>query len=420
MERDEDRGEPVLTGNSDDVQRALRRYSSEFLLFVSAESVITAGSQDVMLGYSLESLGTHIAEYLHPDDLPEIFALIERARHAVGYHDRIRVRARHADGSWRVLEAAIFNAEPADELLGGGTVVRVRDISDEAVWSETPPDQDTERFHSLAEALPLGILSADSSSWVVFCNEAAIHIFNLPSEQLLGHGWERLIHPDDRPDVISAMEAVLKRGLPQQVMFRIQTGLFIRWATARFVPLGAPGQRGGWIATVDDVTDRRRAESELTHQATHDPLTGLPNRVLLEDRLQQACARLNPDRGAVSVLFIDLDGFKAVNDTYGHTIGDQVLVEVAQRLRQIVRSVDTVARLGGDEFVAFCEALPEDEVREVVDRIQAAIAVPLVLGGGSVRISASIGVESTRDPSVTFDELLTRADHAMYREKRLR
>jgi len=208
--------------------------------------------------------------------------------------------------------------------------------------------------------------------------------------------------------------------LPQQVMFRIQTGLFIRWATARFVPLGAPGQRGGWIATVDDVTDRRRAESELTHQATHDPLTGLPNRVLLEDRLQQACARLNPDRGAVSVLFIDLDGFKAVNDTYGHTIGDQVLVEVAQRLRQIVRSVDTVARLGGDEFVAFCEALPEDEVREVVDRIQAAIAVPLVLGGGSVRISASIGVESTRDPSVTFDELLTRADHAMYREKRLR
>ncbi len=263
-------------GSSDETQRALRRYSSEFLLYVSAESVITAGSQDVMLGYTVESLGTHIAEYLHPDDLPEIFALIERARRAAGYHDRIRVRARHADGSWRVLEAAIFNAELDDEVLAGGTVVRVRDVSDEAVWTETPPDQDTEKFHSLAEALPLGILSADSSSWVVFCNEAAVHIFNLPADQLLGHGWERLIHPEDRPDVLSAMEAVLARGLPQQVMFRIQTGLFIRWATARFVPLGAPGQRGGWIGTVDDVTDRRRAESELTHQATHDPLTGLP------------------------------------------------------------------------------------------------------------------------------------------------
>jgi len=228
MERDDSRDVPLQTGSSDEIQRALRRYSSEFLLYVSADSVITAGSQDVMLGYSLEKLGTHIAEYLHPDDLPEIFALIERARHAVGYHDRIRVRARHADGSWRLLEAAIFNAAVDDERLRGGTVVRVRDISDEAVWSETPPDQDTERFHSLAEALPLGILSADSSSWVVFCNEAAVHIFNLPSDQLLGHGWERLIDPDDRPDVIAAMEAVLARGLPQQAMFRIHTGLFIR------------------------------------------------------------------------------------------------------------------------------------------------------------------------------------------------
>jgi diguanylate cyclase (GGDEF)-like protein len=201
-------------------------------------------------------------------------------------------------------------------------------------------------------------------------------------------------------------------------MFRIQTGLFIRWAAARFVPLG-PDQPTGWIATVDDVTDRRRAESELTHQATHDPLTGLPNRVLLEDRLQQACARLHDASEAVSLLFIDLDGFKAVNDSYGHTIGDQVLIEVARRLRRIVRSVDTVARLGGDEFVAFCEGLPEREVREVVQRLHDAIGVPLMIKGEAIRIGASIGVEATRDPRATFDDLLARADQAMYREKRL-
>ena len=94
----------------------------------------------------------------------------------------------------------------------------------------------------------------------------------------------------------------------------------------------------GWIGTVDDVTDRRRAETELTHQATHDVLTGLPNRMLLEDRLQQACARLTRSHDAVSVMFIDLDGFKSVNDSFGHTVGDQVLVEVANRLRQILRS----------------------------------------------------------------------------------
>ena len=170
---------------------------------------------------------------------------------------------------------------------------------------------------------------------------------------------------------------------------------------------------------MDDVTDRRRAESELTHQATHDPLTGLPNRVLLEDRLQQACARLHDASEAVSLLFIDLDGFKAVNDSYGHTIGDQVLIEVARRLRRIVRSVDTVARLGGDEFVAFCEGLPEREVREVVQRLHDAIGVPLMIKGEAIRIGASIGVEATRDPRATFDDLLARADQAMYREKRL-
>ena len=123
----------------------------------------------------------------------------------------------------------------------------------------------------------------------------------------------------------------------------------------------------------------------------------------------------------MSVLFIDLDGFKSVNDTYGHTVGDQVLVEIANRLRQIVRSVDTVARLGGDEFVAFCESLPEHEVREVVERIQAAIARAAHDRRRRPCASApASGWSRTHDPSVTFDELLARADQAMYREKRLR
>ena len=144
---------------------------------------------------------------------------------------------------------------------------------------------------------PLGILSADARGWVVFCNEAAQQIFNLSADQLMGHGWERLVDPEDLPEVDGAPCAPwCALALPQQVMFRIQTGLFVRWALAKFVPLGGPDEVTGWIATVDDVTDRRRAETELTHQATHDMLTGLPNRMLLEDRLQQACARLRREQ----------------------------------------------------------------------------------------------------------------------------
>ena len=408
-----------MSTTPEDIQRALRSHSSEFLLAVSADGEVISSSQDQVLGYTFDRLGSHVGEFLHPDDLPNLFDIVERARSISGYRDRIQIRARHADGSWRLLDVAIFQVSDEDDThLVGRAVLRVRDITDEATWTGGEPVEGVDRFLSLAEALPLGILSADPRGWVVFCNEAAQQIFNLPTAQLIGHGWERLIHPDDRSEVISASTEVIRSALPQQVMFRIQTGLFIRWASARFVPLG-PDKATGWIATVDDVTDRRRAESELTHQATHDPLTGLPNRVLLEDRLQQACARLHDSSEAVSLLFIDLDGFKAVNDTYGHTIGDQVLVEVARRLRRIVRNVDTVARLGGDEFVAFCEALPEREVREVVQRLHDAIGIPLMINGEAIRIGASIGVEATRDPRATFDDLLARADQAMYREKRL-
>ncbi len=272
---------------------------------------------------------------------------------------------------------------------------------------------------SLAESLPLGILSADARGWVVFCNEAAQQIFNLSSDQLMGHGWERLVEPEDLPEVEAALADVVRLALPQQVMFRIETGLFGRWALAKFVPLGGPDHVTGWIATVDDVTDRRRAETELTHRATHDMLTGLPNRMLLEDRLQQACGRLRREKDAVTVMFIDLDDFKAVNDNYGHTVGDHVLAEVANRLGRIVRNVDTVARLGGDEFVVLCEGLPETQVHKMVQRIHDAVSVPLIINGDAVRIGASIGVEITRDETVTFDELLARADQAMYREKRL-
>jgi diguanylate cyclase (GGDEF)-like protein/PAS domain S-box-containing protein len=417
MVRDEHRDE-IGAAQPDEAQGLLSAYGSEFVLVVSPAGEVLAGSHDAMLGYTLERLGTHVGEYLHPDDLPQLFAVLERARNTYGYRDRIRLRARHADGSWRLLDVALLPPPERGPFVGNG-ILRIRDITDEAVWSARAPGEEQERFLSLAESLPLGILSADARGWVVFCNEAAQQIFNLSADKLTGHGWERLVDPADLIDVLSAVRDVVDHGLPQQVMFRIQTGLFVRWALAKFVPLGGPDEVTGWICTVDDVTDRRRAESELTHQATHDVLTGLPNRMLLEDRLQQACARLRRDNDAVSVMFIDLDGFKAVNDTYGHTVGDQVLVEVANRLRQILRGVDTVARLGGDEFVVFCEGLPEREVSEVVRRIHDTIAVPLVVGGEVLRIGVSIGVETARDGTITFEELLARADQAMYREKRL-
>src|SRR5690606_19173293 len=136
--------------------------------------------------------------------------------------------------------------------------------------------------------------------------------------------------------------------------------------------------------------------------------------------LRQACARLRRGADSVSVLFIDLDGFKAINDTLGHRAGDQVLVEVARRIRGVVRDVDTVARFAGDEFVVVCESLEPDQTGYVVRRIARAVDQVFVVDGHEVQVSASVGVATTNDPDIKLEDLLARADQDMYRLKRQR
>jgi diguanylate cyclase (GGDEF)-like protein/PAS domain S-box-containing protein len=159
---------------------------------------------------------------------------------------------------------------------------------------------------------------------------------------------------------------------------------------------------------------RARDELRIRHQAVHDPLTGLANRTLLRDRLEHALARSEREGETTGVLFVDVDNFKQVNDAYGHARGDQVLVELANRLRSAVRPAFTVARFGGDEFVVVCEAVNQHTALALGQRLQAAIRLPLTVGGEPHGLSASIGVAlGSRDP----DALLAHADVAVYRAK---
>jgi diguanylate cyclase (GGDEF)-like protein/PAS domain S-box-containing protein len=159
---------------------------------------------------------------------------------------------------------------------------------------------------------------------------------------------------------------------------------------------------------------RARDELRMRHEAVHDPLTGLANRTLLRDHLEQALARSQREDERAGVLFVDVDNFKQVNDVYGHARGDLVLVELAKRLRSAVRPADTVARFGGDEFVVICEAVNESTALALGERLQAAIRLPLTVEGVPHGLSASIGVAlGNRDP----DSLLSNADTAVYRAK---
>ena len=170
-----------------------------------------------------------------------------------------------------------------------------------------------------------------------------------------------------------------------------------------------------------DVTQRKTLEEQLEYQVLHDPLTGLPNRVLLEDRLQQATRRAwREERGrGAAVLFLDLDNFKVVNDSLGHEVGDQLLVAVAGRLRACLRPGDTLARLGGDEFVLLLESVDTLEAMQVAERIREALRTPFTLDEREMFVTASVGVSfSGNDAPKLPKDLLREADLAMYRAKR--
>jgi len=408
--------------NPAELTQALDSLATELVLYITPRGEVESSNRSVNLGYSRDAYaGTHIGELLHPDDLLLLFDVIERARETAGFSDRIVVRAKHADGTWHQFDCTVLDARAAHPDLEGA-VIRARDVTAHAAdvvgtVAVAPTDLDAgSRFLSLAEAVPSGILSADARGFVVFSNQASTVLFDLTPEQLHGSGWLRAVHTDDRDEVADVAGGVVRQGQAADVTFRLATGLFVRWAHARFVPLGE-GRRTGWIATIDDVTERRRAESHLSHLATHDSLTKLPNRALLEDRLRQACQRIRRDHAPVTVLFCDLDGFKAVNDQLGHTAGDRVLVEVARRLRHAVRDADTVARLGGDEFVVICEGLDGPAAEVVQHRMEVSLDAPVITGGTPVTIGVSIGLVVCDDPDVDVAELLTRADQAMYRVK---
>jgi len=166
-----------------------------------------------------------------------------------------------------------------------------------------------------------------------------------------------------------------------------------------------------------DLHRLRQHAADLTHRALHDSLTGLPNRELFCDRLEQALGRARRRTAPLGVLFVDLDGFKAINDTHGHDVGDEVLVETARRLRSLVRASDTVARYGGDEFTILAEDVGDAETAlHLGERIAGELSRPYPLG---LEVTASVGVAFAANPAATSsDALIRRADHAMYRSKR--
>jgi diguanylate cyclase (GGDEF)-like protein/PAS domain S-box-containing protein len=402
------------------VQEAMAAFATESLLLVRPDGEIVAA--DIhgtgLLGYPKdEQTGIHITTRVHPDDLARALDLIGRVRDSDAPVDQtISVRVRHHDGRWCPLWVDILDQRDHPDLAGIVLRLRLPERGGEPV--QEPLLDPHDHLRSLADAVPSGIVAADAWGQVVFSNRAAQEIFDVPASELVGTSWVEVIDARDRPDVAAASGSVLSSSHKEQTSFRVHCRTGMRWVHATFVPLRSDGASSGWIATLEDVTERRRAEADLAHRASHDVLTGLPNRMLVIDRLTQASARLRRDPQPLTVLFVDLDGFKGINDRMGHSTGDRILVEAGRRLRTAVRPADTVGRLGGDEFVAVCEGMPAAEARAMAARLADAVAVPMLVDGGTAEVGVSVGVWTTFDATLAAEDLLARADRDMYRQKR--
>jgi diguanylate cyclase (GGDEF)-like protein/PAS domain S-box-containing protein len=239
-------------------------------------------------------------------------------------------------------------------------------------------------------------------------------------QSIVGFDVFLLVEPDDLTDARAVFERSLANpgqtfGSEMRVTHAQGHQL---WISARTVNLLDDPDVGGVVVTLHDVTERRAAQAELAHQAFHDGLTGLANRALFTDRVEQALLRQGPTGLCSAAIFLDLDGFKNVNDSLGHRAGDLLLREVAQRLELSVRSDDTVARLGGDEFAILIERSPDPvgESEAIAQRVLHALHAPMVLEGQSVTVSASLGI-AVADEGTTSTSLLRDADIAMYRAK---
>jgi diguanylate cyclase (GGDEF)-like protein/PAS domain S-box-containing protein len=246
-----------------------------------------------------------------------------------------------------------------------------------------------------------------------YASRSVSELLGRPEAALLGGGFEALVHEDDR----DVLQEAKHHGRPHGIVFRVadHAGSW-RHLEAHVSDLRADKHVKSIVFNARDVTERVKLEEELTQQAFHDGLTGLPNRALFRDRLDQALARSDRSGDALAVLLLDLDGFKQVNDSLGHDAGDQLLVLTAERLAGVVRPSDTVARLGGDEFAVLLEAANETTAVSLAQRILEQLDEVVTIAGHDLVVAGSIGV-ALHERGSAAEHLLRDADVAMYAAK---
>jgi diguanylate cyclase (GGDEF)-like protein/PAS domain S-box-containing protein len=298
-------------------------------------------------------------------------------------------------------------------------VVQVVDVT-EAVLAQEALAESEQRFRTILDLAEEGVVALDSSLVVTFVNRHLADMLACEPGDLVGRTAFELFPMVDMGS--AGFDLDDEATWPEDGMARFEARVRAMDGTERWVMIAAnaqalahPERNGSVVAMITDITALKSAEAELRHRSSHDPLTGLANRSFLEDRRVDA-ERMGRDASGRAVIYVDLDGFKEINDTYGHQLGDRMLAAVAARLQTAVRGADVLVRLGGDEFLVWLETDDERAAVRLADRLLYNLVDPFVVDGHTLTVGASAGV-AVGQPGDHLDDLMRRADRALYEAK---
>ena len=401
------------------LERSLDLSSQELLQANSEMRAVVQALPDFIVrldehGNEIETKGdnrTHPGAEVDPPLPPDIQAVIaELQKQKMVAAEYVR----NEQGLERHYEARVL------PLLENDLLAVIRDISDR-VAAQEELQRSLALLRTTLDSTADGILVVDTEGQIVAFNSMFMELWRVPQEIIesrdddaaLSYAISQLKNPDAFLSKVRALYAEPEAESRDQLEF-LDGRVFARFS----MPHRLEDQIIGRVWTFRDITEQKRAEDAIRHQAYHDPLTELPNRLLFADRLSQAIGQARRAAQKVGILFIDLDRFKEVNDTHGHTAGDLVLVEVARRLLSRCREGDTVARIGGDEFVALIGDIGNaDNAHKVAEGIHTAMSRPFEFDGHEIEVTASIGISLFPTFGRNAESLTKTADTALYKAK---
>lgn len=368
-----------------------------------------------MLGYGEDEMKDSLDEWttrIHPDDAAQVMSEVQayfEGRSAT-YAIEHRLRCKNGKWKWILDRGKVVSRDAAGKplrMIGTHTDIDIKKQAEEASRLSNTV------FNTVDEA----IVVTDADNHIIMVNPSFTRVTGYTFEDVSGKNPSMLASGRHGKAFYHELwdKLVSEGGWCGEIWNRRKNGeAYVEWASIKQVT-DAHGKPTHYVAAFSDITVRKANEENIRHQAQYDALTDLPNRVLLFDRLQQALAQAKRDKARLALMYVDLDRFKQINDSLGHSIGDLVLQQAAERMQDCVREVDTVARIGGDEFIVLLPIIENDEDALIVaEKIRQVLCLPFEISGQSLQLSSSIGIAIYPDHGTSEDEITGNADIAMY------